>query len=102
MAISSKGETATCKPPSNIDDGARGFQILILDLQLQVWSLEAQTSTIPLCRNANVGILHRKCKSEHHKPLFEASVNLRASHRLSVCVQIVQSSSEEKGELQQS
>ena len=25
-------------------------QILILDLQLQVWSLEPQTSTIPLCR----------------------------------------------------
>ena len=39
MAISSKGETATLKLPSNIEDGARGF---ILDLQLQVWSLEAQ------------------------------------------------------------
>ena len=26
------------------------IKILILDLQLQVWSLEAQTSTIPLCR----------------------------------------------------
>ena len=50
MAISSKGETATFKPPSNIEDGARDLnirQILILDLQLQVWSLEAQTSTIP-------------------------------------------------------
>jgi len=46
-------------------------QILILDLQLQVWSLEAQTSTIPLCRNAEVGILHRNCKSEHHKPLLK-------------------------------
>ena len=46
-------------------------QILILDLQLQVWSLEAQTSTIPLCRNADVGILHRNCKSEHHKPLLK-------------------------------
>ena len=53
MAISSKGETATLKLPSNIEDGVRGFkhrQILILDLQLQVWSLEAQTSTIPLYR----------------------------------------------------
>ena len=26
MAISSKGETATFKPPSNIEDGARGFK----------------------------------------------------------------------------
>ena len=53
MAISSKGETATFKLPSNIEDGARDLnirQILILDLQLQVWSLEAQTSTILLCR----------------------------------------------------
>ena len=60
-------------------------QILILDLQLQVWSLEAQTSTIPLCRNADVGILHRNWIWTP-QAAFEASVNLRASHRLSVCV----------------
>ena len=52
MAISSKGETATFKRPTlKMGRGDLNIrQILILDLQLQVWSLEAQTSTIPLCR----------------------------------------------------
>ena len=64
MAISSKGETATFKLPSNNEDRTRDLntrQILIVDLQLQVWSLEAQTSTIPFAGgtlgNADVGIL---------------------------------------------
>ena len=35
-----------------------------------------------LCRNADVGILHRNYTTSR----FWASVNLRASHRLSVCV----------------
>ena len=65
MAISAKGETATFMSlfKSNIEMGRGDLnirQILILDLQLQVWSLEAQTSTIPICRNADVGILHQE------------------------------------------
>ena len=63
MAMSSKGETATFKLPSNIEDGTRDLNTrqIIVDLQLQVWSLEAQTSTIPFAGgtlgNADVGIL---------------------------------------------
>ena len=76
MAISSKGETATFKLSSNMGRGDLNIrQILILDLQLQVWSLEAQTSTILFAGgtlgNADVGILNRNCKSEHHKPLLK-------------------------------
>ena len=67
----------TFKPPSNIEDGAREFKTYVnsssLDLQLQVWSLEAQ-STIPF-EEAPMGkrILgfHRNCKSEHYKPLLK-------------------------------
>ena len=87
--VQTSTETATLKPPSNIEDGTRDLntrQIPILDLQLQVWSLETHTSTIALCRNADVGILHRNCKSKLPQAAFEVSVNPRASHRLSVCV----------------
>ena len=48
-------------------------QILILDLQLQVWSLEAQNQRFPFAGgtvgNADVGILHSK--PEHNKPLLK-------------------------------
>ena len=53
MAISSKVKLQhlSFRPTLKMGRGDLNIrQILILDLQLQVWSLEAQTSTIPLCR----------------------------------------------------
>ena len=64
MAISSKGEAATFKPSSNIEDGARGFKHTSNPhLVFAAASLESGS--------ANIGILHRNCKSEHHKPLLK-------------------------------
>ena len=78
MAISSKGEPATFKLPSNIEDGARGFKHTSNPhLGFATASLESGSANIddsPLQEalgNADVGILHRNCKSEHHKPLLK-------------------------------
>ena len=74
LQLRSKGETATFKPPSNIEDGARGFKHTSNPhLRFATVSLESGSANIDdsLCRNADVGILHRNCKSEHHKPLLK-------------------------------
>ena len=85
MAISSKGETATFKLPSNIEDGARGFKHASNPhLGFATASLESGSANIddsPL-QEALLGMP----MSGPPEAAFEASKNLRASHRLSVCV----------------
>ena len=78
MAISSKGETATFKLPSNIEDGAWGFKHASNPhLGFATASLESGSANIDdsplqeaLLGMQIVGILHRNCKSEHRKPLL--------------------------------
>ena len=73
MAISSKGETATFKLPSNIEDGARGFKHTsnphLGFATASLGSGSAIHRRFPFAGgtlgNADVGILHRNCKSEH-------------------------------------